>query len=207
MRVSTFNMTEPNKTIPREAITGIATGLMLMAVFTSIWASVANAGLNGSDHHVALYGFGVLIGVFFASSISVFTRAKNFPKSTSAADIAIRKKSGMWFGIIFGAEGFLIFIAVNAVINLGHPELTIPAIALVVGLHFYPMAKIFKRKVDYYLATWTTLVAITAIILSLNKTFSEPQALAFVGIGTAIATSCYGIYMLNYGTKLIRSRF
>jgi len=197
-------MNEPTDTVPREAITGIAGGLMLMAIFTSIWATIANAGLKGSDHHVALYGFGILVGAFFAGSIAVFKQAKNFPKATSAADIAIRKKSGIWFGVIFGAEGFLIFIAVNAVINLGHPELVIPAIALVVGLHFYPMAKIFKRKIDYYLATWTTLIAITGIVLSLNKTFTETQALAFVGIGTAVATSCYGIYMLNYATKLIR---
>jgi len=197
-------MTEPDHTVPREAITGIAIGLMMMAVFTCIWATIANAGLQGSDHHIALYGFGALVGVFFASGIVVFKQAKNFEKATSAADIEMRKKSGMWFGIIFGAEGFLIFIAVNLVINLGHPELTIPAIALVVGLHFYPMAKIFKRKVDYYLATWTTLVAIAGIILSLNKIFNEAQSIAFVGVGTAVATSCYGIYMLNYGTKLIK---
>jgi hypothetical protein len=198
-------MTESTKIIPREAITGIGTGLLLMTVFTIMWACIANAGLNGSDHHLELAVFGTLAALFLVAGLSVYSRAKDFPISTSESNIAMRKKSGKWFGIIFGAEGLGIFIAVNVVINLGHPELTIPVIALVVGLHFYPLAKVFRRKIDYYLATWTTLVAIAGIGLSLNKTLTEHGAFAFVGIGTAIATSCYGIYMLYCSIKLIRA--
>lgn len=197
-------MSEPTKTIPREAISGVGTGLMLMALFTTIWACIANAGLQGKEYHVVLVFFCILAAIFVINSVRLFSEAKKFLPSTSENEIAEKKKSGMWFGIIFGAEGLLIAVAVNVVINIGHPELIIPTIALVVGLHFYPLAKIFKRKIDYYLATWTTLVAIAGIILSLNKTFTELQAMAFVGIGTAIATSCYGLYMLYYGAKLIK---
>lgn len=195
-------MTEPTKTVPREAITGIATGLMLMALFTTIWACIANAGLQGKDYHAVLLLFCILAVVFVINSVQLFSEAKKFLPSTSESDIVEKKKSGMWFGIIFGAEGLLIAVAVNVVINIGHPELTIPTIALVVGLHFYPMAKIFKRKIDYYLATWTTLIAIAGIVLSLNKTFTEQNTFAFVGIGTAIATSCYGLYMIYKGKRL-----
>src|ERR1700753_1590669 len=119
---------ESIKTIPREAITGIGTGVLLMAVFTVIWATIANAGLNGSDHHLVLAGFGTLAALFLVAALSVYGRAKDFPEATSVADIAMRKKSGKWFGIIFGAEGLGIFIAINVVVNLGHPELTIPVI-------------------------------------------------------------------------------
>jgi hypothetical protein len=106
---------------------------------------------------------------------------------------------GKWFGIIFGAEGLGIFIGINIVINLGHPELTIPVIALVVGLHFYPMAKIFKRTIDYYLATWSTIIAVLAIVFTLNKTMTESAVFAFTGIGLAMATTCYGFYMVMSG--------
>jgi len=85
---------------------------------------------------------------------------------------------------------------------LGHPELTIPVLALVVGLHFYPLAKVFKRTIDYYLATWSTIVAILAIVLTLNKTLTETGAFAFTGIGIAIATTSYGIYMVVRGRKI-----
>ncbi|MFI5162035.1 MAG: hypothetical protein ACHQHN_12210 [Sphingobacteriales bacterium] len=197
-------MTKQTKTVPREAITGIASGLMLMAVFTMMWACIANVGLGGKDHHVVLIVFCPLASTFFFYGIQLFLNAKKFLKSASESDIAEKKKAGMWFGIIFGAEGLFIFIAVNVVINLGYPELVIPAIALVVGLHFYPMAKIFRRKIDYYLATWATLIALLGFVLSLNKTLTEPGVLAFVGVGIAIATSGYGLYMIYEGRRLTK---
>jgi hypothetical protein len=197
-------MTEPTRIVPREAITGIASGLMLMTVFTMIWGWIANAGFDGRDHHIVLILFCPLAATFFFFGIQLFINAKKFAKSTSESDIAEKKKAGMWFGIIFGAEGLFIFLAVNLVINLGHPELVIPAIALVVGLHFYPMAKIFRRKIDYYLATWATVVAILGFVLSLNKTLTEQGVMAFVGVGIAIATSCYGLYMIYEGRRLTK---
>jgi hypothetical protein len=200
--IKPYPMTEQTRIVPREAITGIATGLMLMAVFTTIWACIANGGLNGADYHAILVIFCLLAACFVTFGVILFQRAKLFAPSASESDIAEKKKAGMWFGIIFGAEGLFIFIAVNVVNKMGHPELVIPAIALVVGLHFYPMAKIFKRKIDYYLATWATLIAILGFVLSLNKTLTEPGVLAFVGVGIAIATSCYGLYMIYEGRRL-----
>ena len=114
------------------------------------------------------------------------------------------KHSGKWFGIIFGAEGLGIFIAINVVINLGHADLVIPVIALVVGLHFYPLAKVFRRTIDYYLATWTSLVALIAIALIWNKIYSAPAVYAFVGIAAAMATSSYGACMIYTGKQLIK---
>jgi len=109
---------------------------------------------------------------------------------------------GKWFGIIFGAEGLGIFIAINIVINLGHADLTIPVMALVVGLHFFPLAKVFKRSIDYYLASWSTIIAILAIAFVLNRIMTENAAMAFTGIGIAIATTCYGIFMMIRGRRL-----
>ena len=122
---------------------------------------------------------------------------------TNEQDIAEGKKKGRWFGIIFGAEGLGIFIAVNVVTNMGHSDLVIPVIALVVGLHFYPLGWLFQRTIDYYLATWATLVAVCAIVLTLNKSYNEQDMFAFTGAGIAIATSCYGLYMIRYGRRLV----
>jgi hypothetical protein len=43
----------------------------------------------------------------------------------------------MWSSI---GEGVGLFLAANLVINLGHREMLLPAMAVVVGLHFLPMA-------------------------------------------------------------------
>jgi hypothetical protein len=193
--------------IPGKAVKGIATGMIMMAFFTLLWGGVAFGGLKETSYWLVLLIFPVLSTVFVLNAIKLFRVAKYFPKLTSEADLAEEKRMGKWFGIIFGAEGLGIFIAINIVINLGHPELTMPVIALVVGLHFFPLAKVFKRTVDYYLATWSTIIAIAAIVFTLNKTFDQPETFAFTGIGMAIATSCYGIYMLIRGREVFKKNY
>jgi hypothetical protein len=189
--------------IPRIAIQSIATGLIMMAAFTMIWAMMGHFGLAGRDNNMELIVFGLLAILFISRSIYFFGQAKKFPVTMTGADKERGKKEGKWFGIIFGAEGLGIFIAINIVRNIGHDDLTIPVIALVVGLHFYPLAKVFKRKLDYYLATWSTLIAILSIIFTLNHTLSPNDIFAFTGIGLAIATSSYGIYMMIYGRSIL----
>lgn len=190
--------------IPGAAVKGIATGLVMMAVFTLVWSGIAYGGLHGGSYWPVLLIFPVLSMLFVVNSVKLFKVAKYYPKLTSEADIAEGKRTGKWFGIIFGAEGLGIFIGINLVVNLGHPELAIPVMALVVGLHFFPLAKVFKRTIDYYLATWSTIVAVLAIVFTLNKTFTESGAFAFVGVGIAISTSCYGIYMMIRGWKIAK---
>ncbi len=194
--------TEPHP-IPRIAIHSIATGLLMMAFFTMLWAIIAHAGLAGRDSNIEIVVFAVLAIAFVVKAIYFFSIAKRFPKSTTEAHAEVGKRSGMWFGIIFGAEGLGIFIAINIVNNIGHPDLVIPAIALVVGLHFYPIGWLFKRTIDYYLATWATLIAVLGIVFTLNKTLPQNDILAFVGIGLAIATSAYGIYMTLSGRSML----
>lgn len=189
--------------IPRIAIQSIATGLLMMTLFTMMWAGIAHVGLNGRFYYADLIFFGVLSITFLSNSIYFLSAAKRFPKTTSAEDVATGKKTGKWFGIIFIAEGLGILIAVNVVTNIGHPELVVPAIALVVGLHFYPMGRLFKRTIDYYTGTWSVLIAVLGMIFIINKILTENEVFAFVGIGLALATSCYGLYMIYVGRTLI----
>jgi hypothetical protein len=187
--------------LPKAAVKGTATGLFMMAFFTMVWAGIAYGGLYGTAYAVLLFIFPLLSVFFIVKGISLFKMAKNIPISTSAADKAEQKRIGKWFGVAFGAEALGIFIGVNIVVNLGYPELTIPVMALVVGLHFYPMGKIFKRIIDYYLATFSTVIAVCSIVFTLKKLMPANYILAFLGIGLAITTSCYGLYMAKKATN------
>jgi len=185
--------------MPAAAVKGIATGLCMMAFFTLMWTGIAFGGLHATSRWFFLLVFVAFAIVFVIRAIKLFGVVKYFPALTSAADLAEEKRIGKWFGIIFGAEGLGIFVGVNIVVNLGYPDLVIPTIALVVGLHFFPLAKVFKRKFDYYLASWATLIAVLGFVFTLNKTMPPNFVMAFVGTGIAIATSLYGFYMLIRG--------
>ena len=187
---------------PRSAVKGTANGLIMMAVFTMLWAGIAYRGLAATPYWPFLFIFVIFGIVFIINAIKLFQLSKFFQPSTSPEDITREKNNGKWFGIIFGAEGLGIFIVINIVVNIGHPELEIPVIALVVGLHFFPLAKVFRRTIDYYFASYSTLVAIIAMYLALNKTLDEPQVFAFTGVGIALATVGYGVYMILNGRQL-----
>ena len=199
-------MNTTSQTLPAIAILAVGSGLQMMAVFTGIWSGIAyGVGLSGTPYQWIPLVFVLFMIIFLIQGIRYFRLSRKYPAIQSPEDAAEGKKKGMWFGIIFGAEGLFIFLGVNIVRNLGYTDLIIPVIALVVGLHFYPLGWVFKRKIDYWLASWTTLVALLGILFTLNKTLDFRGVSAFVGIGVAIATSCYGFYMINYGKKMIKA--
>ncbi|MES2277161.1 MAG: hypothetical protein V4592_14125 [Bacteroidota bacterium] len=190
--------------IPKIAMRSIAGGLLLMAFFTTMWSGVASASLTGGARIVEMMVFMGMALLFVIYGIYFFIVSKRFQNMTEE-DKAEGKKMGIWYGIIFGLEGITIPIAAFICIQLHHTDLVLPAIALVVGLHFYPMGKIFNRSIDYYLATWATLIAIVAIILTLKHTVLPLPILAILGMGMALATMGYGMYMIRVGKGYLES--
>jgi hypothetical protein len=177
------------------ALKRIASGLLMMAIFTFFWASCAYYGLLDSSYRWLLSIFPISCVIFIYNAFRLIKEARNLP-GLPLEDQDGEKKRTKRFRYIFAGEGIGIYIAVLVVTNLHHAELTVPAIALVVGLHFIPLAKLFKRKFDYFLAAWSILIAFLAFNFSLNKTLSESEVLAFTGIGMSVSTTVYGLKMI-----------
>lgn len=198
-------MPNNNSTIPKIVIQSIAGGLLLMALFTVAWSGIASGNVTGLNKYLILVLFSLISIVFIAYAVYYFKMAKKFPKLQTDEDKAKGKRMGMWYGIIFGVEGILIPIAVGICLFLNHGDLILPAMALVIGLHFYPMAKVFNRTIDYYLATWTCLVAISAFAIILKGIALPFSVYTFLGIGVAITTCSYGFYMIAEGNKMLKT--
>lgn len=197
-------MNTTQQALPRIAVNSIGGGLLLMALFTMMWTGIAQGGLRGHDHFMVLITFSVLSVIFVIFAITLFVTAKRFPKFTNEGDAEDGRNMLKWFGIIFGIEFTAIPLVSVALSLLKDQQFVLPAIALIVGLHFYPMAKVFNRKIDYYLATWTCIIAIASIIIMADNSYSQALTLTFLGIGVALATTTYGVYMLFAGYKLIK---
>lgn len=190
---------------PRVAVTGTAIGLLLMAVFTVAWTVNTLVGLPPGIAW-PLTAAAVLAAAWFTvRGVRLLAARRRFPTDLSVADRARRRRSGLAFGIIFGAEGALIGTASALLDVTGHDDVTVPVIALIVGLHVYPMARAFGRRIDIYLATWTCLVALAGVLATTTATLSVAHVQAAVGIGTASATAVYGAFMARLGSRLLRS--
>lgn len=71
------------------------------------------------------------------------------------------EKAIMWSSI---GEGVGLFLVTNIVINLHYPQLLLPAMAMIVGLHFFPIAYAEKFRPFYILGVALTLSAIIGFV-------------------------------------------
>ena len=197
-------MNKKSDILPRIVIQSIGGGLLLMALFTMMWSGIAEGGLQGSDNYLVIIIFSAFSLAFIVYGTYLFLIAKRFPKISTDTEKLEGKRIGKWYGIIFGIEGTSIPIVVFILSAFHHDDFIIPGIALIVGLHFYPMAKVFRRQIDYYLATWTCIIALVGIIMTIRN---SAQSIIFplVGIGVALATTSYGTYMLYSAYKFNHS--
>jgi len=191
---------------PKGLTRGIAIGLVLMAVFTVWWASDTFYGF-ARPVAVVLTAVGVAAALLFiVQSVRLFRITRRLPASegAGAAQGGFSKKRGRAFGWIFAAEGTLIGVTVVVLASAGLDRFAVPAIALIVGLHFYPMGWVFQRSIDVWLATWVTLVGIAGLVVIGIDLADAALVWAYVGVGVASATLAYGIYMFRYASVLVK---
>lgn len=92
----------------------------------------------------------------------------------------------MWSSI---GEGVGIFVAVNLVRNLHRPDLLLPAMALVVGLHFLPIARATLFRPFYWLGGALILAAVAGLLAptSLGGTVAGLAAAGALWIAALLA--------------------
>ena len=181
--------------VSRDMIKSMGFGLILMALFTLFWFGTAASNLSGNFMWI-LFAFTDLIAiVFIVYAIHLFLISKRFPQ-TQESDKTIRRKILTKFGLVFGLEGLTIAVCVLLLKRFNLHEFIIPAIATIVGLHFFPMSSIFQRKLDFYTASFATIVGLAGLLFTATKKNSSTDISIIVGIGIGIVTTFYGIYMI-----------
>ena len=132
-----------------------STGALVLNLFAALWAGLALHALGAPAWQMAAPAVVSLILTVWA-----FSR----PQPVYAPDMRKRiSRTVIWSSAI---EGVVIFAAVNALHSFGRDDLTIPAIAAVVGAHFYPMAIGIKTPIYALTATaMLLLAAATAFLL------------------------------------------
>ena len=144
----------------------------IMAAFGALWWFLG----------LALSGHGGLAslapGLAAAAALVVIAwRQPPLPEQGSDAD---RRRVNRVVGIASGAEGVGILVAVNVVANLGRPDLVMPAVAIVVGLHFLPLARWLPAP-GYY------LTGLLMCALGVGACWVQDLAARQVLIGTGMA--------------------
>ena len=124
---------------------GRATGALVVTGFGTLWAG---AGLLGAGAPAwSWLVLCVLATALAANAIRILRTTPPVDAAALPAELAARRRRGdRIFRWAVAGEGVGIFLAVNVVTNLGHPQWQPAAAMLVVGLHFLPLARGFGYR-------------------------------------------------------------
>lgn len=175
-----------------------------MAVFTMWWVSDTFTGWPVSAATVVTVLCAAAAVLFVVQAVRLLVARRRMSADVPHSDRA-RKPNGALFGVVFAAEGVLIGVAVGVLGANRLNRFLVPAIAMIVGLHFFPMARIFGRTLDLWLASWTTLVGAVGVVVVLLDGSAWPVVWSWVGAGAAAATLTYGAFMVRFAQRLLVS--
>lgn len=154
-----------------------ATGAVIMTFFATIWWIV---GLHASTRNPLLV-YVVPIAVAALGAALWYIPVVAPRPAVTAESIADDLRRGRLVGWASAAEGVAILIVANILGNTGHAGAIAPAIAIIVGIHFIPLARGFPAPA-YYL-TALALILLGAFGLSIA---SIPLRVTVVGAGAAL---------------------
>ena len=121
-----------------------------------------------------LGGYGMslvaLLLIVTGTLLLLFASLRQFRQNRDAhaaeADSSESKRSGRIFGVVNAIQWTLVFVVATVLARTGHKEWTIPAIILIVGIHFFPLAVAFKVPRHYATGAAMTLLAIFYPLMS-----------------------------------------
>ena len=97
------------------------------------------------------------------------------------------------FNLVFGLEGVVIALAVVLLGRSGMGTLVPAVVAIIVGVHFFPLAELFRVRAYHATGAALCVLGMVAFVL-------VPQArLPFVGLGCAATLFATAAYMLCLG--------
>ena len=136
-------LTSPQSALARRSR---AIGATFFAVFGGAWLALWN--YRAAPTRLWVYGV-IAAG---ALAILLWARARYRRYAAAAAGMAEspqQQRRQRWFHIINAGQWVVILIVGNVLANVGLGSWVIPAVILIVGLHFLPLAPLFSNPVLY----------------------------------------------------------
>ena len=183
----------------REATVGTATGVLNMAFFGAVWTVAGSGGIEGATGVIVLIiGWAIALALC-VGSVRLRRVAKGLPRNDSPQAQDRQKHNLRRFNLVFGLEFVAIVVAVFLLIRLGSGSLIPSVVALIVGIHFFPLATLFEVKVYHLTGAVLCALALATIL------FVPESRLALVGVGSAATLFVTSAYMLFLGGKAARA--
>nr|WP_176936531.1 hypothetical protein [Massilia sp. PDC64] len=132
--------------IPAQAqLAGRATGAMFFSVFGAVWLE----GWARSAHAGMPAGVGIAV-LALALLVVAWRRYRRYaPALAQEQDTPERRRMKRVFNIVNAGQWIAIFVLAQVLIHLGQGAWIIPMAIAIIGLHFLPLAHVFKNPPHY----------------------------------------------------------
>ncbi|MGE7758622.1 DUF7010 family protein [Peribacillus sp. NPDC097895] len=181
----------------KEAVRGSGIGVIFMAFFGTMWAGIGVMGLQGWGFpYVELVA--IITGIIMViGGISFIHASRKMPVQVSEKGARHLKRIGFWFNMVFLAEALLIVAAIAICNMIDQTDLIPGVIAIIVGIHFLPLASLFKIKLYYVTGVLLCLLAlITLLVVPRTIMFGDHRIIAqlsLLGFGCALILWATGL--------------
>ncbi|MFG2428993.1 DUF7010 family protein [Streptomyces sp. NPDC048590] len=162
-------------------------GTVVLSVFALVWAFAGASGLASGGAALAVQAA--------AAVVTVTAIVLAYRKGTAPSPRMVDLPRG-WarsVGIVNAVELVAVFAVIAASNASGRPGFIPPAIALVVGLHFFPLARLYDQWQYRWTAALLSAVAAVGLVL-LAAGVSDEGVRAVVGLTSAVtlwASACH----------------
>ena len=172
----------PSDGSPDPAKAGRAIGASFMSLFGGIWFAVGINALYPSITGIALVGAGT--SALIAASIRVYRRnARAVPAPAPKGD---ERRRWRLFQQINAAQWIAIGIVAWALNTAGLARWILPAIVGIIGLHFFPLGRLFAYRPHYWSGSALLLLASAYPLISPN---GSDNGVCALGVGLILWAS------------------
>lgn len=172
----------------------MATGALFLALFGVVWAVSGASAIGGAaGTGIFLLALGAAAALCL-TSVRTRSRSAALPHDDSPVADAARRQASRRFGLVVALQWLSILAAIVVLGRLDRGSAIPAVVALIVGVHFFPLAGIFR--VPAYRAAGAALC-----LLALVALWAPPASrLPIVGFGSA------AVLFLTAAVVLVRAR-
>jgi hypothetical protein len=163
----------------------VGVAVTVMSTFATIWWVLGTAVAGRGSQ--LMYAIGLVTSAFLVV-LSWRRAGKEFQAPN------VRRRRGRVVAIASGVEGVTIFIAVSVLANIGRPDLITPVVAIIVGLHFVPLARWLPAPIYY--GTGALLIFIGLAGTAIQEQTARILTVC-VGAASALWLSCAFVLLRN----------
>ncbi|QHY96355.1 hypothetical protein SSPS47_14650 [Streptomyces sp. S4.7] len=188
--MTTAHPTDAPSAISRAELRGRATGAGVMAFFGLGWTACGVTDMPVTAGR-AVFASAALVSVTFAFLAARRSRAAANAPTHGDPTADTRKKVGVRFALVVLAEWVAIFAIARVLVATDHTEAVPAFVAVVVGVHFFPLARLFGVRAYHLTGAGMCVSALTAAVLApLTSTAALWTALPGFGSAAALYATC-----------------